>query len=107
MSATTDLAHNERTARMLLSILAEPGDPVTGRVLFRVGAIETLRLVDDEDAIPGLSRVDAAMWRDRVALPHRLEDVAERMHGIEQSGCTVLIPGDEHWPKAEGRRRLR
>lgn len=100
MSAITDLAHDERTARMLLSILAEPDDPVTGRVLARVGAVETLRLVEDEDAVPGLNRVDAAMWRDRLALPHRLENIAERMHGIEQSGFTVLIPGDEHWPKA-------
>lgn len=99
MSAITDLAHDERTARMLLSILAEPGDPVTGRVLSHVGAIETLRLVDDEDAIPGMNRVDATMWRDRLALPHRLEDVAKRMHGIEKSGFTVLIPGDGHWPR--------
>lgn len=99
MSAITDLAHDERTARMVLSILAEPDDPVTGRVLARVGAIETLQLVDDEGAVPGLNRVDAAMWRDRLALPHRLEDVAKRMHGMDQSGVTVLIPGDEHWPK--------
>ncbi len=33
MSAITDLTHDERTARMLLSILAEPDDSVTGRVL--------------------------------------------------------------------------
>ncbi|MFJ3311214.1 hypothetical protein ACIPJU_00125 [Micrococcus endophyticus] len=91
MSAITDLAQNERTARMLLSIPAEPDDPVTGRVLARVGAVETLRLVDDEGAVPGLNRVDAAMWRDRLALPHRLEDVAERMHGMDQSGVTVLM----------------
>lgn len=99
MSAITDLADDERTARMVLSILAKPDDPVTGRVLARVGAIETLQLVDDEGAVPGLNRVDAAMWRDRLALPHRLEDVAKRMHGMDQSGVTVLIPGDEHWPK--------
>ena len=99
MSAITDLAHDERTARMLLSILAEPDDTVTGRVLSHVGAIETLRLIDDGDTIPGMNRVDATMWRDRLALPHRLENVAKRMHGIEKSGFTVLVPDDEHWPK--------
>ncbi|WP_019482531.1 DNA-processing protein DprA [Arthrobacter sp. TB 23] len=47
-----------------------------------------------------MNRVDATMWRDRLALPHRPEDMAKRMNGIEKSAFTVLIPGDEHWPKA-------
>lgn len=99
MAAIADLAFDERRARMLFSILSEPDDPVTGHVLARVGAIETLRLVED-GAVPGLSRVDARVWRDRLALPHQLDDAAERMRDIEQSGVTTLVPGDERWPTA-------
>lgn len=59
MAAITDLAPDERSARMLLSILAEPDDPITGRVLFRVGAVETLRLIEDDGTIPSVNRADA------------------------------------------------
>ena len=100
MAVITDLSPDERSARMLLSILAEPDDPVTGRVLSRVGAVETLRLVEDDGTIPGVNRVDTQVWRDRLALPRRREDVTERMRGIGQSGIMALVPGDEHWPKA-------
>ena len=68
MAVITDLSPDERSARMLLSILAEPDDPVTGRVLSRVGAVETLRLVEDDGTIPGVNRVDTQVWRDRLAL---------------------------------------
>ncbi|MGO1922073.1 MAG: DNA-processing protein DprA [Microbacterium sp.] len=100
MAVIADLAPDERSARMLLSFLAEPDDPITGRVLFRIGAVETLRLVEDDGTIPGVNRVDAQVWRDRLALPRRREDVTEKMRGIGQSGITALVPGDEHWPKA-------
>ncbi|MCT1874368.1 DNA-processing protein DprA [Brevibacterium luteolum] len=43
--------------------------------------------------------MDAQIWHDRLALPHRVEDVAERMRGIEQSGVATVIPGDAHWPQ--------
>ncbi|WP_404464945.1 DNA-protecting protein DprA [Micrococcus antarcticus] len=100
MAVIADLSPDERSARMLLSILAEPDDPVTGRVLSRVGAVETLRLVEDDGTIPGVNRVDTQVWRDRLALPRRREGVTERMRGIGQSGIMALVPGDEHWPKA-------
>src|SRR5690606_14840105 len=55
---------------------------------------------EDNGAVPGLNRVNAQVWRDRLALPHRLEDLAERMRGIEQSGIVTVIPDDVHWPQA-------
>lgn len=100
MSALTDLASNERDARMLVSLVAEPDDAVTGRLLRQAGAVETLRLLDGEGAVPGLGRVDSQVWRDRLSLQLRLDDAAERLSEIERSGITTLIPGDADWPRA-------
>lgn len=100
MAGIADLAPDERRARMLLSILSEPDDATTGRVLARADGVDTIRLLEDDGAVPGLNRVDAQVWRNRLALPQRLEDVAERMLGIEQSGVATVIPGDAHWPRA-------
>lgn len=33
MASLRDVASDERTARMVLSMLVEPNDPVTGRIL--------------------------------------------------------------------------
>lgn len=63
MAAVADLARDERTARMVLSMLAEPNDGVTGRILSHIGAVETLRLVDDDGAVPGLNPDPPLMFR--------------------------------------------
>lgn len=44
MARLGDVASDERTARMVLSILLEPNDPMSGRVMNWLGAMETLRL---------------------------------------------------------------
>lgn len=85
---------------MTLSLLAEPDDPLTGRLLRKTGAAHTLRRLDSDGPVPGLNRVDSQVWRDRLSLRARLDDVAERLNSIERSGITVLIPDDEHWPGA-------
>lgn len=54
MAGIADLAPDERRARMLLSILSEPDDAITGRVLAREGGIETIRLLEGDGAVPGL-----------------------------------------------------
>ena len=49
MTSLSEVANDERTARMVLSMLVEPNDPVTGRILSRLGAVETLwRLIANE-----------------------------------------------------------
>ena len=49
MARLSDVASDERTARVVLSLLVEPNDPVTGRILSRLGAVETLwRLIANE-----------------------------------------------------------
>ena len=64
MTSLGDVASAERTARMVLSMLVEPNDPVTGRILSRLGAVETPWLAERDGAVVGLSPVDAEVWRD-------------------------------------------
>ena len=46
MVALADYASDERTVRVMLSMMAEPADRTVGRLLRREGAVETLRLLD-------------------------------------------------------------
>lgn len=64
MTGLSDAANDERTARMVLSMLVEPNDPVTGRLLARVGAVEVLRLAERNGEVSGLDSVDTQVWRD-------------------------------------------
>lgn len=98
MTNFTDLATDDRTARMVLSMIAEPNDSTTGRLLTRVDAGETIRLLETENTVPVLGRVDGTMWRERLTPRVSAESVAERLRGVERIGIGVLIPGDRDWP---------
>lgn len=100
MAKLAEQAKGERQARMMLSMIAEPEDAATGRVLHRVGGVETLRLLeDDQAAVPEINRADAIAWRNRVA--PRIEDgIPARVAEVERAGMSTLIPADAHWPHA-------
>lgn len=100
MSGVAGLGVDERRARVALALLAEPDDPVTGGLLRRVGAVETLGLLDTDTTVPGLARVDNRVWRDRLTSPGRLDDLDQRLRVVEESGIATLIPGDAQWPRA-------
>lgn len=99
MARLSDVASDERTARMVLSMLVEPNDPVTGRILSRLGAVETLWLAERDGAVVGLGPVDAQVWRDHLSVPGANE-LAARIDQVQQSGIRALIPGDSDWPVA-------
>ncbi len=63
MTSFSEGANGERTATLVLSMLIEPHDPVTGRILSRLGAVETLWLAERDGAVVGLSPVDAPVWK--------------------------------------------
>lgn len=98
MSGVAGVGVDERRAQVVLAMLAEPDDPVTGGLLRRVGAVETLGLLDTNTTEPGLSRVDGEVWRDRLTSPGRLDGLDQRLRMVEEIGIATLIPGDAHWP---------
>ena len=63
MATLAERMQGERMARAALSMITEPNDAATGRVLIHVGGIETLWLLESADPAPGLARADALMWR--------------------------------------------
>lgn len=98
MAQLAEQVQGERGARMALSMIADPNDAATGRVLARVGGVQTLRLIDDaQAAVPGMNRADGIAWRDRMTtrIP---DDLLDHLVQAEASGIAALIPADEHLP---------
>ncbi|GAB2991812.1 DNA-processing protein DprA [Actinotalea caeni] len=97
MATLAEQVQGERMARIALSMIAEPNDPTTGHVLAHHGGIETVRLIESDDKVPGLPRADVLIWRERLAAritPGLLDQVPQ----AEQHGFGALIPADKEWP---------
>jgi DNA processing protein len=94
----------ERRATVMLSFLAQPGDPVLGAALRTMPATQVLAATTGSDADgeamltgcaldPALARA-VARWRDRlVLLP-----TAARLTAWQDSGLRLIMPGDSEWP---------
>jgi len=94
----------ERRARVALSFLAQPGDPVLGKALRARTACELLGLVTgadaDGEAMLAGEAADAALAR---ALPRWRERLSEipstaRLAAWQDSGLRLIMPGDAEWP---------
>ena len=94
----------ERRARVALSFLGQPGDPVMGAALRSRSPAELLGLITGADADGEALLVgqpeDAALsralprWRDRLGeIP-----TTARLAAWQESGTRLLIPGDDEWP---------
>lgn len=92
----TDLARDERSARMLLSFVARPSEEATGRLLNRLGAEDVVALADKDGPVPGMDRAEAAVWRDRIHARFRVDQLSSFL--TESGGFRFLIPSDEEWP---------
>jgi DNA processing protein len=99
----TNLSHvvqDERTARMVLSMLVEPDDAVTGRLLGELGALELLRLAERDDAVPGLSAPLTLRSGAPSSSAQTLGHLSSASSTAERAGIGTLIPGDKEWPSA-------
>ncbi len=94
----------ERRARVALSFLAKPGDPVLGAALRTRTASEVLALVTgadaDGEALLAGEAEDAALgravprWRDRLGeIPSTTQLAA-----WQDRGFRLIVPGDAEWP---------
>lgn len=97
MATLAEQMQGERMARVALSMFAEPNDAATGRILAQFGGIGTLRLIESDDPVPGLSRADALMWRERLAA-RITPDLPDRVAGTQGGELGTLIPADKDWP---------
>lgn len=98
MPALTALATDDRSARVLLSMIGTPGDVATGKLLTEVGAAELISIADGDGPVPGMDRVEAAVWRDRLHSAATPDHIGTRM--AEASSFRVIIPSDPDWPTA-------
>lgn len=98
MASLTDYAPDERTARVMLSMVAESGDARVGRLLARIGGVETIRLLDTDTAMPELRHEEAEVLRHRVRLASDGADFDELMPRLLDGRYTLLIPDDRDWP---------
>jgi DNA processing protein len=95
---------SERRARVALSFLAKPGDPVLGAALRTRTAKQVLGLVTgadaDGEALRAGEAADAALcravqrWRDRLG---EIPSTA-RLAAWQDSGLRLVMPGDADWP---------
>ena len=98
MASLADYAPDERTARVILSMIAEPANVTVGRLLRQEGGIETLRALETADPISGARPEKAAI------LHHRVQEVISRpgfddaLRGALDGSYQPLIPGDPRWP---------
>jgi DNA processing protein len=97
-------ADGERRARVALSFMAQPGDPVLGAALRTRTASEVLALVTgadaDGEAMLADQAEDAALSRALPRWRDRLGEVpgSARLAAQQQSGMRVIVPGDAEWP---------
>ena len=98
MAFLADYAESERTARVMLSMIAEPADANVGRLLRREGGIETLRLLDTDGPMPGVRREEAAILQHRTRLVSSGVDFDAVLRRALDGRYEPLMPGDAHWP---------
>ncbi len=101
MATVAEQVRDERTARMVLSMIADPDDTMTGEVLSMVGGIETLSLLEGDGKVPALDETEAMVWRSRLA-PRLGTHLLNAADNYQQRGMGTLIPTDTHWPTALG-----
>jgi DNA processing protein len=100
MDSLITLVTDERSARIALATCAEPGDPMTHRLMSRVGGVETVRLLADDGPVPGLDGIEAGLWRARLTPRADPHTVARAIEDTGRGGYSTVIPGDTGYPQA-------
>ncbi|MFF0187877.1 DNA-processing protein DprA [Streptomyces sp. NPDC005244] len=89
------MTDDERTARVTLSRVVEPGDEVCGRWVREIGAREALRWLSGDDRQPrGMTDTRWAGLRARAERADPEGDLAR----AREAGVRFVCPGDSEWP---------
>ncbi len=89
----------ERRARMMLAALSEPGDTITGNLLARLGAAETVQLITSGDRLPnGIDPAEGELWRRRLAPRINPGQIDRIVADMERHDLRMLTPDDIDWP---------
>jgi DNA processing protein len=89
----------EGEARLTLAVVSEPSDIVTGTLVARLGAAETVQLITSGVRLPnGVDPAEGELWRRRLAPrvnPGQLDRIRADM---ERHDLQLLTPEDVDWP---------
>lgn len=89
----------ERDARMTLAALSEPGDTITGTLVARLGAAETVQLITSSDRLPnGIDPAEGELWRRRLAPRINPGQIDRIVADMERHDLRLLTPDDIDWP---------
>lgn len=100
--------HDELVARVIWSVLVEPGDSAAGRLIAAVGAVTAARLVLDGAPPSALVDVTRGELDDRSATEaiarwaprRRWADILRCLEGAVRCGAALIVPGDPEWPES-------
>lgn len=94
-----DSMNEDRLARIALAAASEPGDAVTGALIARVGAAETLALITSDGPLPDLiDEAEGSLWRRRLAPrldPAKVDRIEEIM---DNRTIALMTVEDLNWP---------
>ncbi|WP_233193541.1 DNA-processing protein DprA [Cryobacterium sp. Y29] len=84
---------------MMLAALSEPGDTITGNLLARLGAAETVQLITSGDRLPnGIDPAEGELWRRRLAPRINPGQIDRIVADMERHDLRMLTPDDIDWP---------
>jgi DNA processing protein len=90
---------NEQEARMTLAALSEPGDIVTGTLVARLGATETVELITSGVRLPnGVDPAEGELWRRRMAPRINPGQIDRIRADMDRHELQLLTPEDIDWP---------
>ncbi|WP_105034144.1 DNA-processing protein DprA [Cryobacterium aureum] len=89
----------EREARMTLAALSEPGDTITGTLVARLSAAETVHLITSGDRLPnGIDPAEGELWLRRLAPRINPGQIDRILSDMERHDLRLLTPEDLDWP---------
>jgi DNA processing protein len=95
----TESVDEEREARMTLAALSEPSDLVTGTLVARLGATETVRLITSGTRLPnGVDPAEGELWRRRLAPRINPGQIDQMRIEMQRHDLVLLTPEDVDWP---------